>query len=96
MGEKVEVRNVNHPDLRERVDAEKYGIVRTAMMAVLTEDAPGLTAKELKAALAPEVERTFPGGAKLGWWMTTVRLDLEARGLIARSAGSPLRFRKTG
>ena len=28
-------------------------------------------------------EDLLPGGAKAGWWCKTVRLDLEAKGVIA-------------
>ena len=95
MGDKVEVLNVNHPGHVGRVDAARHAIVRDAMLAVLPDAAPGMTAEELRAAMRPRVEGAFPGGAKLGWWETCVRLDLEARGLVARSGGSPLRFRRT-
>ena len=36
----------------------------------------------------------FPGGATLGWWIKAVQLDLEARGLVVRSKGSPVRLYK--
>ena len=93
--EKVEVENVNHPGLVERVDAEKYTATRTALLAVLTDTAPGMTAKELQAAMIPLLPQDlFPGGAKSGWWMKTVQLDLEAKGLIRRAATKPLRWHR--
>ena len=92
MAETVEVRNVNHPDARSWVDAARYALVREAMLTALPDAAPGMTAKALREAMLPAVAEGFPGGAKLGWWETTVRLDLEARNLVARSSGSPLRF----
>jgi len=58
---------------------------------------PGLTGKEVKEAAKPHLpEALFPGGKTAGWWAKTVQLDLEARGLMARSASSPLRFWRTG
>jgi len=36
----------------------------------------------------------FPSGAKTGWWAKTVQLDLEAKGVIVRDNGSPLRLRR--
>ena len=93
--EKVEVQNVNHPGLIERVDAEKYTATRQAMLAVLTDQAPGMTAKELQAVMLPHLPQDlFPGGAKSGWWMKTVQLDLEAKGVIARASTKPLRWHR--
>ena len=36
----------------------------------------------------------FPGGAKVGWWTKCVQLDLEAKGVVIRDPGKPLRWRK--
>ena len=54
---------------------------------------PGITAAELKKLVLPRLsEALFPGGDKAGWWLKGVQLDLEAKGLVGRSATSPLRF----
>ena len=93
MSEKVEVRNVNAPDHVTRVDAAKYRAMEAAMMAVVPSSAPGMTAKEIIAAVKPLLpEDLFPGGKTSGWWQKCVQLDLEARGRMARSDRSPLRF----
>jgi hypothetical protein len=40
-------------------------------------------------------EDLFPGGAKAGWWVKCVQLDLEAKGLVVRDrAAKPLRWRR--
>jgi len=36
----------------------------------------------------------FPGGAKAGWWMKTVQLDLETKGIITREKTKPLRLHR--
>lgn len=52
----------------------------------------GLKAAELKKGLVPLLpEDPFPGGAKAGWWLKSVQLDLEAKG--SRAHGS---FRNAG
>lgn len=95
MADKIEVRNVNVPDQVTRVDAAKYRAMETAMMAVMDDAPPGQTAKEIVAAVKPHLpEDLFPGGATSGWWQKCVQLDLEARGVLARSDRSPLRFWK--
>jgi hypothetical protein len=78
-----------------RVDADKYEAVRRAILHALPARAPGLTAAEMKTRILPELpEALFPGGAKVGWWMKGVQLDLEARRIIARDASKPLRFHR--
>jgi hypothetical protein len=50
-----------------------------------------LTVAELKSRALPHLpEALFPGGAKAGWWIKSVQLDLEAKGVIARTNGTPL------
>ena len=96
MSEKVEVRNVNAPHHVTRVDAAKYEAMKSALLAVLPQGAPGLTVAEAKEALKPSLpDDLFPGGATSGWWLKTVQLDLEARGELAREATKPLRIHRT-
>ncbi len=94
--DKVVVENINTPGRTSRVDRTKYEDMRRAYLDGLTDTAPGLTAAEAKEAakrtLSPDV---FPGGATAGWWAKTVQLDLEAKGIVARSNTKPLRFYKT-
>jgi len=93
MSDKVEVENPNSPGRTTRVDAAKYGAMKTALLAVLPPDAPGLTVAAAKAALLPQLpDDLFPGGDKAGWWLKCVQLDLEAKRVIARAAGSPVRL----
>ena len=37
-------------------------------------------------------DELFPGGKTSGWWLKTVQLDLEAKGLVTRSDTRPLRW----
>ena len=91
----VEVLNAVSPDHVQNVDADKYEAMRDAYLAVLTSDAPGMTPAEIKSAAVPRLpDALFPGGDKAGWWAKCVQLDLEARGVIARAPGSPVRLRK--
>lgn len=93
-GEKIIVENVNVPGHTSRVDAAKYEAMKTAMLAVLPSAEPGLTQKEMMAAVKPHLpEDLFPGGKTSGWWVKTVQLDLEAKGKMLRDRGKPLRWR---
>ena len=90
---KIEVENVNTPGRTERLDRPKYEAMRAALLEVLPTEAPGLKVNDAKAALLPHLDqKLFPGGAKAGWWLKAVQLDLEAKGVIARAKGSPVRL----
>ncbi len=96
MTDKVEVFNVNTPGRSERVDAAKYNAMRAAVLSVAPHAPPGITAAELKETAMPHLPQAlFPGGKTTGWWLKCVQLDLEARGLMVRTKGSPLRFHLT-
>lgn len=92
---KIEIENIISPGHKHRVDRVKYEAMREALLTVLPPAAPGLTVAEAKERLLPLLPQDlFPGGAKAGWWLKAVQLDLEAKGTIAREASKPLRLRK--
>jgi hypothetical protein len=94
--DKISIENINSPGRTERVDRAKYMAMREALIAALPTDRPGLSVAEAKEALLPHLPNDlFPGGAKAGWWLKAVQLDLEAKGLIRRAPGKPLRLFKS-
>jgi hypothetical protein len=93
--EKIALENVNHPGQVQRVDANMYEAMRRAFLKILPKKSPGLTEAEIRErVLAHLPEELFPEGAKAGWWMKAVQLDLEAKGVVAREKTKPLRWRK--
>lgn len=91
----VEVGTPNKPGSVARVDAEKYAATRRALLKLLPKKAPGLSFSEMLDQITPLLpDDLFPGGAKRGWWIKTVQLDLEAKGLIDRADTKPLRWHK--
>lgn len=89
---KIEIENVLQPGKTYRVDAAKFAAMHEAMLAILPTHAPGLTPSEIKKLVLERLpESLFPGGEKAGWWIKAVQLDLEAKGVIARTAG-PVRL----
>jgi hypothetical protein len=90
---KMKVENVLRPGSTYTVDATKYEAMKKAYLAMLPKARPGLTAAEIGKALLPHLsEEHFPGGATAGWWAKAVQLDLEAKGVVARTESRPLRL----
>jgi len=92
---RISVENINHPGSLRRVDAMMYEAMREAYLSVVPERRPGLTIAEihtrLLGAVSPDL---FPDPVRTGWWAKTVQLDLEAKGVIARTGERPLRLYK--
>jgi hypothetical protein len=90
----IEIENVGQPGKTYRVDEAKYAAMRTAYLSVLPDAPPGLTPGQIIDALRPTLPQDlFPGSVKAGWWGKAVQLDLEAKGVIARSV-KPVRLYK--
>lgn len=93
---RVVVENVNHPGQSRPVDAANYQAMRRTLLKVLPPRSPGLTLAEVFRAVRAHLPADlFPGGAKAGWWMKTVQLDLEAKGIITRDKTKPLRLHRS-
>jgi hypothetical protein len=92
---KIEIESITSPDHKQHVDRAKYTDMRQALMAILPGQAPGMKVADAKAALLASLSQDlFPGGAKAGWWLKAVQLDLEAKGLIQRDVDKPVRLFK--
>ena len=93
--DKIEIENFTSPGRTYRVDRAKFEAMRDALLKVLPAEEPGLTVAEAKSALLPLLSpRLFPGGEKAGWWLKAAQLDQEAKGVIRRGGGSPVRLRR--
>jgi len=82
-----------HPQGKQgvRIDRAKYDAIREAIIAVLREVGEA-TFGDLTAAVRGRLAGCFDGS--VSWYVTTVKLDLEARGEIERVPGSrPQRLR---
>jgi hypothetical protein len=92
---KIQIENVLQPGKTYSADAGKYAAMKTAVLAVLSNKSPGLTVAEVQQrVLAHLPGDLFPGGAKSGWWMKAVQLDLEAKNIIRREKTSPVRLHR--
>ncbi|HJS12875.1 DUF6958 family protein [Sphingopyxis sp.] len=93
--ERVEMRSITSPGFAQQVDKAKYDAMKDALLNAVPKGKPGLTVAEIKEGVLPMLPPAlFPGGAKAGWWLKGVQLDLEARGILARENGKPLRLHR--
>lgn len=93
---KVLVENVNVPGYTHAVDAAHYEAMKKVLLRVLPKEGPGLTQEEMWTAAHKVADRAlFPDRGKVGWWMKSVQLDLEAKKVIVRDkTAKPLRWRR--
>ena len=77
-----------HPDPQKEgvnIDRKKYEQIRSAILTALEEHGQ-LSFKELSNTVNQQLSGQFDGS--ISWYVTTVKLDLEARGEVERIPGS--------
>lgn len=76
-----------HPEKKQGVNIskEKYEVIRKAILATLRTQKE-ISFMNLSRSVEKEVGKTFNGSVM--WYVTTVKLDLEARGEIKRVPNS--------
>lgn len=76
-----------HPEKKQgvKISKEKYEVIRAAILSALHKQNE-ITFMNLSRAVEKEVNGNFEGSVT--WYVTTVKLDLEARGLIKRVPNS--------
>ena len=76
-----------HPEGKQGVNIEKkkYHQMRVAILECLKSSEP-MTFKTLGRHVKKALQGKFEGS--ISWYYTTVKLDLEARGIIERVSGS--------
>jgi hypothetical protein len=76
-----------HPEKKQgvNINKEKYEIIRKAILSTLHTQKE-MTFMNLSRAVEKQVNGNFEGSVT--WYVTTVKLDLEARGQIKRVPNS--------
>ena len=76
-----------HPEKKQgvKISKEKYDIIRKAILSTLRAQKE-ITFKNLSRAVEKEVRGKFDGSVM--WYVTTINLDLEARGEVKRVPNS--------
>jgi hypothetical protein len=73
----------------KNIDREKYDTIKKAILAALRKN--DLTHTELFSRLNNSLKGKFSGN--ISWYGETVKLDLEAKKLIERTASKPQKYR---
>ena len=93
---KMQIENVLQPGKTYSADPAKYEAMKKAVLAVLPTVSPGLTVAQVQDGVLEHLpENLFPRGAKSGWWMKAVQLDLEAKGIVRREKTTPIRLHRS-
>jgi hypothetical protein len=76
-----------HPDKKQgvKISKEKYEMICKAILSTLRTEKE-MTFMNLSRAVERQVNGNFEGSVT--WYVTTVKLDLEARGMIKRVPNS--------
>jgi hypothetical protein len=96
-GDKVQLRHPDPGKSAPRIDRDVYDAFRRALLRAIPAKGDGVEFRALSrrvGELLPQRVRARIGS--VGWYTTTVKLDLEARGDIRRVAGArPQRLLRT-
>ena len=87
--ETIQTLHVDPNKTNKRIALAKYLFVKEHLLAILQDQE--LTHTELMEVLYARVKDDFEGGVQ--WYGETVKLDLEARGLIERTKATPAQYR---
>ncbi len=71
-----------------RISKAMYEAVRVAILDAVPDGEPGLLFKDLTGEVEKRVPEHLFHSASVSWYTVTVKLDLEARGLVKRLPGS--------
>jgi hypothetical protein len=88
---KPEMIQTLHPDktkTNKRISLDKYNYIKKHLLVLLKKTE--LTHTDLMESLYQRVKDEFEGGVQ--WYGETVKLDLEARGVIERTGKKPEKY----
>lgn len=88
-GEQIQTLHPQPGKTNKRIALAKYNFIRKNILDILKDSNPSHT--ELMEQLYENVKDKFEGGVQ--WYGETVKLDLEARGIIGRVGIKPERYR---
>lgn len=88
-GEQIQTLHPQAGKKNKRISLDKYLTVKENIISILSETQ--LTHTELMERLYENINDIFEGGVQ--WYGETVKLDLEARGIVERTGSKPAKYR---
>lgn len=87
---RVTTLNVNYAGRSggKTIAADLYEAAKAAILALVPAEEPGIEYRALCERAESSVPRQLFANRSVDWYITTVKLDLEKRGLIRRVPGS--------
>lgn len=86
--ELVQTLHPNANKTNKRISLKKYEVIKVNLLLILS--ASELTHTEIMEKLYANLKDTFEGGIQ--WYGETVKLDLEARGIVSRTNTKPEKY----
>ena len=84
----IPTRNPGKGKKAPRIAAVRYEAMKAALLEVVPGGGDGVAFAALPELVAGHLPRDAFHGASIPWYVATVKLDLEARGLLRRVPGS--------
>lgn len=96
--EMVELLNANTGRAGGRLPRRRYDAMRKALLKAVPRAKSGVPYKDLKARVKPLLPKWWQEeGWSVSWHIATVKLDLQARGIIENVPGArPMQVRRIG
>ena len=93
----MQILNPNTGRTDGTIAADRYDAMKAALLRVVPAGGDGIPFEGLADRVRPHLAAALFEGASIGWYTTTVKLDLEARGLLERVPKKrPQRVRRPG
>jgi hypothetical protein len=85
IAKRIQLRHPDRTKASPRIEQWKYEAIKRAILRVVPRKAPGVPFADLAAGVSRQLTRTerLKVGS-IGWYTTSVKLDLEARGFLRR------------
>jgi hypothetical protein len=87
--ERVQTLHPNPGKAGARIDRAKYEAMKHALLETVGKNSRGVAFGRLAELVSPKLPKEiFTADVSVSWYVTVVKLDLEARGVIERIPGA--------
>lgn len=92
--ERIQLRNPDPKEKGARIARDQYAIARRVALATLPAKGTGMTLTDFRQRMTKKLKiaKGWDQTASASWYSMAIKLDLEARGEITRTANAPQRL----